>query len=182
MNKALLIIDIQNDYFEGGAHQLVGSKEAAIKAKSILEKFRKENLPIIHIQHISTYPGATFFLPNTTGVEIHVDVYPKDGEKVIQKNFPNSFRDTELLQHLKSLNISDLIVCGMMTQMCVDTTVRAAKDLGFNCTLIGDACATLDLEIGEEKVNARDVQLAYLAGMNYVFADVITAKTYIDRA
>lgn len=181
MSKALLIIDIQNDYFIDGANPLVGSWEAAHKAKLVLEDFRINNLPVVHIRHISVQPNATFFLPDTFGSEIHSIVSPAEGEKVIIKHFPNSFRDTELMRHLQHLQINELVICGMMTHMCVDTTVRAAKDLGFDCTLIGDACATLDLSINNETVKAKEVQNAYLAGMSYFFANVITADQYLGK-
>ena len=135
-NTALLIIDIQNDYFEDGANPLKGSYEASLNAKEILGLFRKMTLPVIHIQHLSTREGSTFFIPNTFGSELHANVSPIQNEKVITKNFPNSFRDTELYNYLQSNKVTDLVICGMMTHMCVDATTRAAKDFGFNphCT------------------------------------------------
>ena len=180
MSKALVIVDIQNDYFEDGAMELVGSLEASENAKNILTKFRNENLPIVHIQHLSLAPGSTFFLPNTKGQEIHNNVKPFDGEKVIEKNYPNSFRDTELLDYLKSKNITELVIVGMMTQLCIDATTRAAKDFGFECTVIGDACATRDLEVNGKKVKAEDVQTAFLAGLSSFYAEVKNAKDYLS--
>lgn len=182
MNSALLIIDIQNDYFEGGTMILSGSERASIIAQQILNKFRAENLPVIHIQHIAISPTATFFLPGTFGAEIHVNVKPLGNEKIIIKHFPNSFRNNELLDYLQSMNITDLVICGMMTHMCVDATVRAAKDFGFNCVVISDACATKDLEIGGEKVKAEEVQKSFLAALNYFYSSVITANQYVEKA
>jgi nicotinamidase-related amidase len=180
MNTALLIIDIQNDYFEGRTNTLNGSESASLNARLILDKFRSGNLPIVHIQHIAISPTATFFLPETFGAEIHETVKPKENEKVIVKHYPNSFRNTELLDHLRSKDITDLVVCGMMTQMCVDATVRAAKDYGFNCVVIGDACATKDLEIGGEKVKAEEVQKSFLAALNYFYSTVKTTNQYLE--
>ncbi len=176
MKEALIIIDIQNDYFEGGANPLVGSREASLRARALLEDFRSRKLPVVHIRHLSTRPGSTFFIPGTHGSEIHENVAPVASEKVIEKNFPNSFRDTDLLDHLRGEDVTDLVLCGMMTHMCVDATVRAAKDFGFSCTLIGDACATKDLEIGGRTVPAADVQTAFLAALNYFYATVSDAK------
>ena len=99
MKNALIIIDVQNDYFETGATELVATKEASINARLILERFRNENRPVIHIQHISTRPNATYFLPGTTGAGIHKNVYPNSTEKIVVKHFPNSFRETELLEY-----------------------------------------------------------------------------------
>jgi nicotinamidase-related amidase len=172
MTKALIIIDIQNDYFENGKMELVGAEKASENAKTILEIFRNKNLPIVHIQHIAISPTATFFLPNTEGVRINKNVEPKGDEKVIIKHYPNSFRETELLDFLKSMQITDLIICGMMTHMCIDTTTRAAYDLGFNSTVIGDACATKDLELDGGKVKAKEVQIAYLSALDGTFAEI----------
>ena len=172
MNQALLIIDIQNDYFPGGAMELVGSPAAGAKAGMLLQAFRQKQLPLVHIQHVSTRPGATFFLPNTRGVEIHESVAPQAGETVLQKNFPNSFRGTPLLEHLRKLQITHLVVAGMMTQMCVDSTTRAAADLGFQCLLAHDACATKSLSFGGATVPAENVQAAFLAALNGLFAKV----------
>lgn len=181
MKYALLLVDIQNDYFDGGANPLVGSIEASQKAKDVLEYFRGNNLQVVHIQHISSRPGSTFFIPNTNGVEIHANVKPLLTEKVITKQFPNSFRDTELLAYLKEQGVTSLVICGMMTHMCVDATVRAAKDYGFTCTVISDACATKDLEIANSKVLAIDVQNAFLAALGYFYAEVIPTDIFIKR-
>ena len=172
MSAALLVIDIQNDYFPGGAMELAGSTKAGAEAGKLLEAFRGKGLPVIHIQHISTRPGATFFVPGTKGVEIHPSVAPRTGETIIQKNFPNSFRDTPLLQHLRDNDITRLVIAGMMTQMCIDTTVRAAADLGFACSLAHDACATRDLSFNDVTVPAASVQAAFLAALNGLFARV----------
>jgi len=176
MSKALIIIDIQNDYFENGTMELVGSLEASENAKLVLSKFREESLPIIHIQHLSIAPESTFFLPETRGQEIHENVKPIEGEKIITKYYPNSFRETELLDYLKSKKTTQLVILGMMTHMCVDATVRAAKDFGFECTVIGDACASIDLEIDGKVVKAEDVHNAFLSALSFFYADVQNTK------
>ena len=96
MKRALIIVDIQNDYFPGGKMELVGMEEAANNARHALEMFRAKNLPIFHIRHLSNRAGATFFLPETDGAEIHESVAPQGGESIVQKHFPNSFRNTSL--------------------------------------------------------------------------------------
>ncbi|HXS53624.1 MAG TPA: cysteine hydrolase family protein [Usitatibacter sp.] len=176
MTTALLIVDIQNDYFPGGRMELVGSPEAAAHAAGLLASFRDKRLPVIHVQHVSVRPGATFFLPDTDGVKIHESVAPLAGEAVIEKHFPNSFRETPLLDHLRKHGIDKLAIAGMMTHMCIDTTTRAAADLGFGCTLAHDACATRDLAFGAARVAARDVHNAFLAALSGPFAKVVAAK------
>jgi nicotinamidase-related amidase len=176
MTTTLLLVDIQNDYFPGGAMEVVGATAAANQAAKLLAAFRQQAQPIIHVQHIAARPGATFFLPNTTGAQIHESVRPGPGEAVIQKHFPNSFRETPLLEHLRGANISRLIIAGMMTHMCIDTTTRAAVDLGFACSLAHDACATRALSFDGVQVPAESVQIAYLAALNGLFAKVLSVN------
>jgi len=173
MNTALLIIDVQNDYFPGGKMELDNSTDAGIKIKDLLSHFRKINMPVIHVQHIAVKPGASFFLPGTNGVEFNENVKPKNDEKVVVKNYPNSFRDTDLDPYLKDNNITRLVIAGMMTHMCIDTTVRAAFDLGYECIVAGDCCAARDLSIDDVKIRAADVHNSFLAAINGTFAKVV---------
>jgi nicotinamidase-related amidase len=172
-DTALLIIDIQNDYFPGGAMELEGADAAGARAGAALKRFRSDRLPIIHVRHLSTRPGSTFFLPATKGADIHSSVTPEKGETVIEKNFPNSFRATGLKESLEKEQIKHLVVAGMMTHMCVDASVRHAADLGYKITLLGDACATRAQKIAGETVPARHVHLAFLAALNGFYAKVI---------
>lgn len=177
--SALILIDIQNDYFEGGANPLVGSLEASLKAKQVLNHFREIKSWVVHVQHLSTRPGSTFFIPDTNGAAIQSNVAPLKTETVITKHFPNSFRETGLLEYLKSNSITHLVIAGMMTHMCLDATVRAAKDYGFECTVVSDACATKDLTIQGNHVASQDVNHAFLAALNYYYATVITATEVV---
>jgi len=172
-NQALILVDIQNDYFPGGRNPVVGAEAAATVTKNVLDKAREKHEAIIHIQHTSLRPNATFLLPDTPGSDIHPLVAPLPDETVVQKHHPNSFRDTTLLAELQSRQISRLFFCGMMTHMCIDTTVRAASDLGFQCIIVGDATATKDLTYGSITVPAVHVQAAFLAALSGLFAKVI---------
>ena len=172
MSTALILIDIQNDYFPGGKMELYGSTQAASAAARLLGVFRKQSWSIYHIQHISLQPGATFFLPDTAGAEIHNSVRPLAGETLISKHYPNSFRETGLLEQLKAAGNKQLLLCGMMSHMCVDSTVRAAFDLGFQCILTHDACATRELVFDGTAVPAVQVHAAYMAALGAVFAQV----------
>jgi nicotinamidase-related amidase len=175
MSVSLVIIDIQNDYFPNGNMELVGSEAAGQMAGRLLSFFRGRAWPVFHIQHLALRPGATFFLPNTRGVEFHPSVAPLDGECVIQKHFPNSFRETSLLEELQQANIRQLVIAGMMTHMCVDATTRAATDYGFDCRIAHDACATRNLKFGERVVNAPDVHAAFLAALDGSYGKVLAA-------
>jgi nicotinamidase-related amidase len=179
MSKALLIIDIQNDYFPGGKMELEGSEAASLRAGELLAAFRTRSLPIIHLQHLSVRPGATFFLPDTEGVKIHASVAPADQETVIQKSFPNGFRDTRLLAHLQQAGIRELVITGMMTHMCVDATTRAAADLGITCSLAHDGCATRALAFGTTKVPAEHVHCSFLSALSGTYAAVKPASELV---
>ena len=172
-DTALLVIDIQNDYFPGGAMELEGADAAGAKAAEAIRSFREKNLPVVHVRHLSVRPGSTFFLPGTKGAEVHSLVTPKAGETVVEKNFPNSFRNTNLQQVLEQQGIKNLVVAGMMTHMCVDASVRHAADLGYKITLLGDACATRAQSYAGEKVPAKQVHAAFLAALNGFYAKVI---------
>lgn len=179
MQTALIIIDVQNDYFPNGKKELSGSTEAAARLRSLIDHCRSQGLKIIYIQHIAAQPDAPFFVDGTNGITIHESVRPQEGDEVIIKHFPNSFRETRLQEVLAKHRITHLIFAGMMTHMCVDTTVRAAFDLGYSSTLIADCCATLDLAHDHETIRARDVQNAFLAALNGTFCTVRTAREFI---
>jgi nicotinamidase-related amidase len=176
MKKALVIVDIQNDYFPGGKMELHNSEAAAQRAGALLAHFRGRGLPVIHVQHVSIRPGSTFFLPDTEGVRIHASVAPTANETVFRKHFPNAFRETALLDHLRKHEIDNLVIAGMMTHMCVDATTRAAADLGFTCSLAGDACATRALSFDGTTVPADHVHCSFLAALNWGYAAVRTAS------
>ena len=180
MSKALMIIDVQNDYFPGGKKELVNSEYAAKKAAELLNHARKSGMKVIHVKHISEYPGATFFLPGTEGSEIHESVKPLDGEKIVVKNFPNSFRSTDLDCYLHTNGIKEIVFCGMMSHMCVDSGVRAAKDYGYDCTLVHDACATCDQVFAGEKIPAEAVHRSFMAALNGAFAKIISADEFMN--
>jgi nicotinamidase-related amidase len=180
MDPCLMLIDIQNDYFPGGSMELVGIQEAAAHAKLLLKKFREIKSPVIHIQHISARPGATFFLPDTDGVNINAMVAPHPDETVVTKNYPNSFRGTSLLALLNEMAISDLVICGAMSHMCIDATTRAAFDFGFTCIVAEDACATRDLQFRNKTIKASEVHAAFMAALSVPYAKVISTREIIE--
>ena len=170
MTHALLVIDIQNDYFAGGRMPLDGAAAAAANAARLLAAWRDSGRPVFHVQHISVRPGASFFLPDTDGVRIHAAVAPGAGEAVIRKHFPNAFRATALEQMLRAQGVTHLTIAGMMTHMCVDATTRAAADLGFESTLAHDACATRALGFGGVAVPAAQVHASFVAALDGAYA------------
>lgn len=178
-SRALLIVDIQNDYFPGGKWPLSGQTEAAEAAAAVLAVFRSRGEPVIHIRHEILRPNAPFFVPGTPGAAIHPRVAPQGDEPVIVKNFANAFRETGLKALLADKGMTDLVILGSMTQNCIDSTARAAADLGYGVTVIRDACATLDLTFDGTDVPAAQVQAAYMAALAFGFGKVMTAEAFI---
>lgn len=181
MKKALLIIDVQNDYFENGRCELHNPNDALNAIKKVLNYFRENDYPVYFVQHISAV-GADFFEPDTEGVKIHKDIEPSGQEQVIVKHYPNSFYQTTLQQELEKAGITELVICGMMTHMCIDTTVRAANELGYQITLISDACATKELRWDNLLISADDVRAVYLASLDKEFANVRSSEEVSNAA
>jgi nicotinamidase-related amidase len=173
--RGLLIIDIQRDYFPGGAFPLVAPEEAAAAAQRVLEGFRDRGEPVVHLKHVWDAPDATFMRPGTDGVEIHPLVAPAEGEPVIEKAEPNGFLGTGLEEELRAGGIDELVVTGMMSSMCVDATVRAGADLGFGITVVHDACAAPDLEFGGTAVPGASVHAAFMAALGDGYATLVSS-------
>jgi nicotinamidase-related amidase len=165
MPRGLLIIDIQRDYFPGGAYPLVAPEAAAEAARRVLDAFRASGEPVVHLKHVWDAPDAAFMRPGTDGIEIHPLVAPADGERVIEKAEPNGFIGTGLEATLRESGIDSLVVAGMMSSMCVDATVRAAVDLGFTATVVHDACAAPDLSYEGMEIPGLSVHGAFMAAL-----------------
>jgi len=181
METGLLLVDIQNDYFPNGRLALSGMDAAVQRAFRLLSFFRERHRPSFHVRHIATEPDATFFQPDTVGVEINHRVKPLDGEVVITKRFPNSFRETDLAAALEKAGIQKLVICGAMSHMCIDATTRAAADLGFSCIVIHDACATRDLVFETRKIIAKDVHGAFMAALGSAYAKIMSCTEYLHN-
>lgn len=181
MNTALVLLEMQNDYFPNGRVPLEKSVEASEKAQAVLQAYREQNLPVIHVQHISTHPKAKHFLPCTKGAEFAANVAPLKNETVIKKHYPNSFKDTNLRNYLTKNKIKHLVICGMTTQTTVDATVRAAYDLGFSCTVLHDACAAHQVEFNHVAISAHDVHYAFLAALYPMYANMLSCDELLQR-
>jgi nicotinamidase-related amidase len=179
MARGLVLIDIQNDYFPGGAMTLVGMEQAADNAARLLAASRARGEPVFHVQHISLRPAAGFFLPDTPGVEINARVLPAAGESHTRKHFPNAFRDTRLADELRAQGVDELLICGAMSHMCIDASTRAAFDLGFKCTVAQDACATRDLAFGTQAIKAAEVHGAFMAALGSVYASLTETRSLL---
>ena len=172
MKNALIVVDMQNDYYIGGKNELTGIKEALENMVKLINKAHKAGDEVIFIQHISK-KDAPFFVEGSEGAKLHKELPIQSQDSVVVKHYPNSFRETNLHQLLQAKNISNLTICGAMTHMCIDTTVRAAFDLGYKTTLVGNACATKDLSYKGDTIEAKYVQASFLSALDCTFCEVI---------
>lgn len=170
--RTLLIIDVQNDYFPGGAFPLPHMAMAAERLRAFLADWRASGGAVVHVQHVANRPGVPFFLPETAGVELHESVRPLPEEPVVVKHFANSFRETTLGKELEALGAKELVVAGAMSNNCVEATVRAATDMGYGCTVLGDCCAACALSWNGVDVAAEVVHAASMEELAFGYCTV----------
>ncbi len=178
-NQAIIVVDFQNDYLTSGSWPLVGVDAAVQNAAKVIDSARSKGIPIIHVRHESP-EGAPFFVAGTKGAQIIPAVAPRDGEQVVVKNYPNSFRDTDLKAKLDAEGIKDVVIIGAMSHMCIDATARAAADFGYNVTVVGDAAATRDAEFNGTTVPADQVHAAFMAALAFAYGKVVTTHDFLD--
>jgi len=169
---ALLVIDLQKDYFPGGKMELVGIVEAAGEANRRIKEAREEGAEVIFVRHIAA-ETAPFFARGSVGSELWEGLDRRPDDPVILKHHPNSFLDTELGPLLKRLGAKRIGICGAMSHMCIDSTTRAASDLGYEVELFSAACATRDLEFEGVKIPASQVHGAFMAALGDGFATIM---------
>lgn len=180
--KALIVIDLQNDYFPGGKWTCEGIEAAAANAARVIEAARRAGDLVVHVRHEFAGDDAPFFAPGSPGAEIHQSVRPAEDGTVVLKNAVNAFKDTELKTLLDEKGIEELVICGAMSHMCVDAATRAASDYGYRCTVIHDACATRDLEFNGVQVPAKIAHAAFMSALGWAYAKPVSADQYLESA
>ncbi|EZP25440.1 cysteine hydrolase family protein [Pseudomonas sp. RIT288] len=179
--QALIVVDIQNDYFPQGKWPLVSVDAAADNAARLIAAFREAGDAVVHIRHEFTSADAPFFVPGSEGAKLHPKVLNRNDEPVVLKHFVNSFRETELQSILDQQGIKDLVIVGSMSHMCIDGITRAAADLGYGVTVIHDACASRDLEFNGVTVPAAQVHAAFMSALGFAYASVVSADEFLSH-
>lgn len=180
--QAIISVDIQNDYFPNGKWPLAGIEAAAANAARVIAAARKAGDLVVHIRHEFQQPEAPLFVAGSEGAQIHPVAVNRGDEPVILKHFINSFRETGLKDVLDGNGITDVVIIGNMSHMCVDGATRASADFGYGVTVVHDACATLDLEFNGARVPAAQVHAAFMAALAFGYAAVVSTDTYISSA
>lgn len=178
-NQAVIAVDIQNDYFAGGKWTLAEVDAASDNASAVIEAARKNGDLVVHIQHVTLAENAPFFVPDSEGVQLHPKARNLPGERVIVKHHMNPFRETNLQQVLEKSGIEKVVVVGNMSHMCIDAVTRHAVDLGYQTTVIHDACATHDLEFNGVRVPATHVHAAFMAALRFGYAKLVSAAEFV---
>ncbi|KIC12000.1 Isochorismatase [Leisingera sp. ANG-M1] len=177
--SALILIDIQNDYFPGGKWELHGIEASAANARRLLDQARAQGQFIVHMHHEFASDDAPFFAPGSEGAQIHASMQPADGEPTVLKHHVNSFRDTNLKRLLDENGITDVTIAGDMSHMCIDAAARAAADYGYAVTVVEDACSSRDLEFNGATIAAEDVHKAYMSALGFAYAAIVTTDAYL---
>jgi nicotinamidase-related amidase len=178
--RALIIVDLQNDYFPGGKWTLTGIEAAAANAARLLQSARAAGHLVVHVCHESPKSDAAFFVAGSEGAAIAPQVINKEGEHVVLKHQINAFRDTDLKNILDTNGIEEVVIAGAMSHMCVDAITRASADFGYKATVIHDAVATLDMEFNGVKVPAAHVHAAFMAALGFAYATMLSMEQYIS--
>jgi nicotinamidase-related amidase len=180
MKKALIVIDVQKEYFSGKMqiNYPKGSLENILKAMDVAQS---SNIPIIIVQHTALQENATTFVNGTDGWELLPDVSAFDYDYLIEKNFPGSFTGTDLENILRENNIDTITISGYMTQMCCDTTARQAFHRGFNVEFLSDATGTLSLSNYAGTVTGEELHRAILVTQAMRFSKVLKTVDWIKE-
>lgn len=180
--KAVIVVDLQNEYLPTGKLPLEGIDDALGNAARVIADARANGDLVVNVRHESGDPSAPFFRQGTDAVQIHESVAPAPGEPVIVKNFPNSFLKTNLKELLDEKGIEDVTVIGAMSHMCIDATTRAAADFGYKTKVVHDACATRELEFKGKTVPAEQVHSALMSALAFGYASVVSTEEYLAGA
>jgi nicotinamidase-related amidase len=171
--RALLVIDVQNDYFPGGAWALPGAERALPNILRLIEGAREREEPVVFIRHVAP-EGSPVFARGSRGGALHEGLGARPADPAFEKAHPSAFQDTGLADWLDEAGIGALDLCGFMTQMCCDTTAREAYARGFKVRLFSDACAARDLVVEGETIPHQVVHGTHLATLAR-FAKILTS-------
>ncbi len=178
MKRALLIIDVQNEYFTGK----LPVTHPADSFKNILKAIdaAANSIQTICIQHTVSEPDAKLFAKNSQAWELHPEITRRKFNLLLEKQFPGSFAGTILEKYLLEHAIDTVTICGYMTQMCCDTTARQAFHLGFKVEFLADATGTLDFANSAGRVTAEELHRAILVTQAMRFSQVLNTQDWVN--
>ena len=149
--RALIVIDVQKEYFPGGNWALPASGQALPNIQKLVSLARERGEPVVYVRHFLP-AGAPVFADGTPGCELHDDLDVRPDDSVIKKAHPSAFMGTNLQELLQQAGVESVDICGFMTQMCCDTTTREAFARGYKVRFFSDATAAKDLDANGETI------------------------------
>ena len=179
IKRALLVIDVQNEYFTGRLPVTYpsGSLENILAA---MDAAKENGIYTAVIQHVSSSKNARTFIRDTQGWELHLEILKKGYDRLFEKSLPGSFTRTDLESWLRTMDVGFVTICGYMTHMCCDTTARQAMELGFEVELLSDATGTLAIANNAGSVTAEELHRAILVTQEARFSRVLTTMDWIE--
>ncbi len=180
MKRALLVIDVQNEYFSGllPITYPQGHLDNILKA---MDNAKANGIPVVVVQHTFPQPDKPFFQRNTSEWELHPEVSKRAHDFLIEKNLPGSFTGTDLESWLRQHGIDTVVIAGYMTHMCCDTTAREAVHRGFTVEFLSDATGTLPLQNEAGEVSAEELQRSFLCAQQMLLSEVISTEAWSER-
>lgn len=180
MNRVLLVIDVQNEYFTGKlpVSYPPGTLNNIIQ---IMDAAQKNKIPVIVIQHTASQQEAPTFIRGSESWKLHPLIESKPRDYLMEKTLPGSFSNTDLEQWLRKRDINTVVITGYMTQMCCDTTSRQAFHMGFNVEFLSDATGTLQISNYAGIVTGEELHKAILVTQAMKFSKVLTTQQWINQ-
>jgi len=177
VKRALIVIDVQNEYFPGGALPVTHPAGTLPRITAAIDAARAAGVPVITVQH-SAAPDARVFARGSERWQLHPEVAEREADLHFEKRLPGAFTDTPLAGWLRDRGVDTLVIAGYMTQMCCDTTARQAVHRGLAAEFLSDATGTLDFANQAGTVSAEELHRAILVTQQWRFAKVLSAEEW----
>ena len=179
-HRALLVIDVQNEYFEGGALPVTHPQGTLPRILETMDAAAASGVPVVVVRHTEP-PGEGAFDHGTAGWRLRPEIEERQRELLVDKRLPGSFTGTDLEAFLRERGVDTVAVAGYMTHMCCDTTARQATHLGLNVEFLSDATGTLDVENRAGRVDGATLHNAVLVAQQSGFAQVVSSRAWIEN-
>jgi nicotinamidase-related amidase len=179
MKRALIVVDVQNEYFEGGALPISYPPHSFEHIKTAIAKAQEKGIFTVLVQHTSLTENAGSFVRGSHLWEFHDEIKKIKPDLYIEKNHASSFVGTDLNYRLRTLGIDTVTIIGYMTQNCCDATARDASQLGYNVEFLSDANGTLAFSNSAGEVSAEELHRSFLVAQAFGFSRVLSLNEWI---
>jgi nicotinamidase-related amidase len=180
--RALIVIDVQNEYFDGALP--ISDPPSGTSLENIgkaMEAAKAAGVPVIVVRHTDSEEDAKIFRKGSHAWELHPEIERRERDHLVDKTLPGSFTDTPLGDILASDGVDTVSITGYMTHMCVDTTARQAAHRGLAVEILNDATGTLPLENSGGSATGEELHRATLVAQGQFFADVLSTDDWLGR-